>query len=82
MFQCANMITLRHREQTRMSGFSKRKLKALLGRPELKQAGIAREIGVNQHTIKRYIDGKVTPSVDTLYKISVLFEKPMDYFFE
>ncbi|MDQ6930136.1 MAG: helix-turn-helix transcriptional regulator [Candidatus Eremiobacteraeota bacterium] len=60
----------------------KNRLRVLRAEHELSQADLADRLGVARQTINALETGKYAPSLPLAYKISKLFEKPVEDIFD
>lgn len=57
------------------------KIKELRGKYKMSAKQLGVELGLSQQHISRFENGKASLSVDTLYKISKVFNVNVEYFF-
>lgn len=61
------------------SVFSER-LKELMGKADINQVELSRQIGVSESTVGKWILGKASPRMGTIQKLAAFFNVPNSYF--
>lgn len=57
----------------------KENLRELLVNASLSQAKLAKEIGVSQRTVSKWLIGQAEPTATNLFKIALFFDVSADY---